>query len=378
MVLQKNNTNINIIYLIIIIIVVIILILYIIHSYKLNSLSKNSYLLESYANKKKVRKLMTITGGSSSNFADNIFKSLGEKYKEDKGVTIKYKSNCNMNYKINDFTAISVSKYNYTATIHIPIATNALIFIFNIDNFKAGELILDNSTISEIYLGNITKWNNQKIVDLNPGKTLPNKKIILSGQRYSMDNNILFNYLITIDPDSWTTEKLGELYFKIFAMNESTMSKVIDKNNYSIGYINYDYTARSNPKYFKIKNNSGKNIEPNLKTITNTAKNIEWDSVSDLGISLINLPGDESYPILSALFLNIDRYNFKNFETINDINETKKFVEWILKDGSNIIKQSNYIPIQKDDIKYLLKNFDDQISKKISDAHKYDNPIIES
>src|SRR5215469_8524746 len=55
--------------------------------------------------------------------------------------------------------------------LHIPVVAGAVAITYNLpDNPK---LKLDEATLAGIYLGQITKWNDEKIVALNEGVKLP-------------------------------------------------------------------------------------------------------------------------------------------------------------------------------------------------------------
>lgn len=59
------------------------------------------------------------------------------------------------------------------ATVHIPTCMGAVVMAYNLPEVK--ELKLSGEVVADIYLGKITKWNDAKIQELNPGVTLPDK-----------------------------------------------------------------------------------------------------------------------------------------------------------------------------------------------------------
>ena len=64
------------------------------------------------------------------------------------------------------------------AVIHVPVTMGAVSVGYNlpIDGLK-----LDGQTLSDIYLGKLTKWNDPHIAALNPGVKLPDTAIAVSG-----------------------------------------------------------------------------------------------------------------------------------------------------------------------------------------------------
>ena len=79
----------------------------------------------------------------------------------------------------------------------------AVVPVFNLRGIGPGQLKLTARVLADIYLRKISNWNDAAITDLNPGLTLPDKKIIPahraedSGTKY-----ILFDYLAKASLDS--------------------------------------------------------------------------------------------------------------------------------------------------------------------------------
>src|SRR5690242_1944110 len=58
-----------------------------------------------------------------------------------------------------------------------PMIMGAIVPVVNIDGVKAGDLVLDGTTLSDIFLGKITKWGDAAIKKLNPNAKLPSDAI---------------------------------------------------------------------------------------------------------------------------------------------------------------------------------------------------------
>ena len=58
--------------------------------------------------------------------------------------------------------------------IEFPTALGAVVFAYNVQGVDT-PLKLDGKTISDIFLGNVTKWNDAKITSQNPGVNLPDE-----------------------------------------------------------------------------------------------------------------------------------------------------------------------------------------------------------
>src|SRR6202158_5611675 len=62
--------------------------------------------------------------------------------------------------------------------IHIPTVMGAVVVTYNLAGVPKG-LKLRSEDVANIFLGKITKWNDKRIADDNPGVNLPDKAIVV-------------------------------------------------------------------------------------------------------------------------------------------------------------------------------------------------------
>src|SRR5690606_2700542 len=81
--------------------------------------------------------------------------------------------------------------------------------VVNLQGVRPGEIKFTGALLADIYLGNVARWNDPKIVALNEGLSLPDAEIQVvyrsdgSGTTYNFSN-----YLAKISP-GWAA-KVGE------------------------------------------------------------------------------------------------------------------------------------------------------------------------
>jgi len=61
--------------------------------------------------------------------------------------------------------------------VQFPAIIGGTVPVLNIDGIKPGELRISGPVLADMFIGNITKWNDAKIAALNPGKKLPDLEI---------------------------------------------------------------------------------------------------------------------------------------------------------------------------------------------------------
>jgi len=154
--------------------------------------------------------------------------------------------------------------------IQIPWALSATAVAYNVPGAPA-HLNLDGNTISKIFLGTISNWNDPAIAALNKGANLPDLKITPvfrsdgSGTSYNFTD-----YLSSVNAN-WKT-KIGTSTQPAFpagqgAKGSSGVAGLITRTNGSIGYVDVAYALKNHIKFAAVRNKAGKFLFPSLRRI---------------------------------------------------------------------------------------------------------------
>jgi phosphate transport system substrate-binding protein len=239
--------------------------------------------------------------------------------------------------------------------LHIPTVAGADVVAYNVPgNLK---LKFDADTIAGIFLGQIKKWNDQKITALNPGVTLPDQEIVVvhrsdgSGTTY-----IWTDYLSKISLE-WTT-KVGtntsvNWPTGIGGKGNEGVAGQIKQTPGAIGYVELIYAIQNKMPYADVKNSAGEFVTPTLESITAALATAEIPD--DFRFSMTNAPGKDAYPICGATWLLV-------YEQQKDPAKGKKLVEflkWAVKDGEKMAKDLNYAPLPESVQQRVLKRIDE-------------------
>lgn len=154
--------------------------------------------------------------------------------------------------------------------VQIPWALSATAVGYNVPGAPA-HLNLDGATISKIYLGEITNWNDPAIAALNKGANLPNLRITPvfrsdgSGTSYNFTD-----YLSSVN-GTWKT-KIGVSTQPAFpagqgAKGSSGVAGLVSRTSGGIGYFDVAYAIANHLKFAAVKNAAGKFLYPSLRRI---------------------------------------------------------------------------------------------------------------
>jgi phosphate transport system substrate-binding protein len=243
--------------------------------------------------------------------------------------------------------------------IHIPVTAGAVVLSYNLPGVKAA-IQLTPSVLADIFLGNITSWNDPKITSINKGVALPGTAILIAHRSDgSGTTNIFTTYLAKVSPD-WDS-KVG----KGSAVNWPTgiggkgnegVAGLIKQTPGAIGYIELAYAIQNAMPYASIQNKAGKFIVPSTASIT-AAANIPIPA--DSKVSLTNTDAKDGYPISGFSWVAI--YKDQNYGGRSKARAQNivKLITWMIHDGQKYSAALNYAPLSPAAVKVgdaLLKS----------------------
>lgn len=180
--------------------------------------------------------------------------------------------------------------------LHIPSCIGAVVLAYNLPEVK--DLKLNGALISDIFLGKIKKWNDEKIKSLNPGAALPDRSITAVYRSDGSGTTYVFSDYLTKTSPEWA-EKMGtgkalKWETGIAAKGNPGVAGTIQQTTGAIGYIGSEYALALKIPSASLQNKAGKFVEPNTASIS-AAANVELPA--DLRVMITDSPDENAYPI---------------------------------------------------------------------------------
>ena len=241
--------------------------------------------------------------------------------------------------------------------VQFPTVIGGVVPIVNIKGVAAGQLRLTGELLAEIYLGNITKWNDPKITAINPDVNLPDENIVTVFRADGSGTSFIFtNYLSQVSPSwkdgvgaantvKWPTADKGGTAGK---GNEGVATYVGRINN-AIGYVEYAYAKQNNMSHVQLQNSAGQFVQPNQETFA-AAADVDWTSTEGFGLILTNQPSQNAWPLAAATFILVQ----KNPQNADSTKAALQFFDWAYTDGDDAAKNLDYVPLP-DNVKQLIR-----------------------
>lgn len=307
--------------------------------------------------------------GAGATFPYPIFAKWAEDYKKSTGVGLNYQS-IGSSGGIRQIRAKTVTfgatdaplkgeELDKDGMVQFPVILGGVVPVINLDGFKPGELRVNGEVLAEMFAGTISKWNDPKLVALNPGKSLPDQNITVVHRADGSGTTFIFTDYLTEVSGMWK-EKVG----KGAAVKWPATSSVGGKGNEgvaanvgrvkgAIGYVEYAYAKKNKIAHLALLNRDGKYVEPDDATFAAAAGGADWFGTPGMGISLVNQRGAASWPITGASFALMHKQPADKAASA----EVVKFFDWSFKNGKKQAADLDYVP--------LPDSLTDQIRQKV-------------
>ena len=223
--------------------------------------------------------------GDGSTFAYPMYSKWIEEYeKTNPGVHLTYVSNgsgagihdimmgivdfAGTDGPLNKTQMLDFSTHRNCEVLHFPTAIGADVPIYNLPGITA-TLNFTPQALVGIFLGTITKWNDQQIAQPNPGTALPDEPIVVVHRQDGSGTTYVWtDYLSKVSSD-WS-QRVGRGISVIWptgiaAQGNAGVSKTVASTPYSIGYSELTYAVHNQLTYGTVLNRSGRFIKADLR-----------------------------------------------------------------------------------------------------------------
>ena len=299
---------------------------------------------------------LDITGAGAS-FPQPIYVQWAQAYQTASGGRINYQSIGSsggvkqISAKTVDFGAsdapLSAEKLKEAGLMQFPTVIGGVVPVVNIEGIEPGALKLTGAVLAEIYLGNISKWNDSKIAALNPGLKLPDAPITTVFRSDGSGTSFIFTtYLSQVSPQwqqavgaantvKWPTANSGAA-----GKGNEGVATYVSRVKNAIGYVEYAYAKQNHMAHVQLQNKAGNFVQPSQESFA-AAADVDWKSAPGFNLVLTNQPSAQAWPLAAATFILIHNKT-------DDVAKTKaalSFFDWAFTHGDEAATKLDYVPL---------------------------------
>ncbi|MBN9069308.1 MAG: phosphate ABC transporter substrate-binding protein PstS [Rhizobiales bacterium] len=309
--------------------------------------------------------------GAGATFPYPIYAKWADAYKKETGIGLNYQS-IGSGGGIKQIKAKTVTfgasdaplkgeDLDSTGLAQFPMVMGGIVPVVNLEGIKPGDLVLDGSTLADIFLGKITNWNDAAIQKLNPDIKLPDQAIAVIHRSDGSGTTFNFStYLADVNAD-WK-DKVGvatalEWPVGLGAKGNEGVANNVAQTGGAIGYVEYAYAKQNKLTYADMINKDGKKVGPTAAAFSAAAANADWSSQPGYGVILANQPGAESWPMTAATWILV----YKKPDNAEATADALKFFAWSYAKGKDMAGELDYVPMPDN----VVKNIEEMWSKDI-------------
>jgi phosphate transport system substrate-binding protein len=243
---------------------------------------------------------------------------------------------------------------------HIPTVLGGVAITYNLPGIKE-EIKLTPELLVQIYAGQIRKWNDPKLVALNPSLAqVKNYVIPMRRSDGSGTTSVFTEYLSKVSPfwkSNYGSAKAIKWETGLGGKGNEGVTGLVRQNPGAVGYVEVTYANAAKLPLISLKNKSGHFIKPTLQAITLATQGVTIPD--DYRVSVTNSDNPQAYPIVAFTYLLVPT-SMPNVKA----EVFKDFLKWSMQDGQDLAGSLNYARLPKILSQRVLKTVD-QIKFKI-------------
>jgi phosphate transport system substrate-binding protein len=234
--------------------------------------------------------------------------------------------------------------------VHIPICMGAVVVAYNL----AGDIPMSFSpqVIADIFLGKISKWNDPRILELNPRVKISDIPMHVVHRTDASGTTAIFTeYLSKVSPEwrsrigsgktvQWATGQGGKGNPGVAGLVKQVMG--------SIGYVELIYALGNNMKVASVQNRSGNFIQPCVESVSR-AGTVEIPA--DTNISLTDTAAPHGYPIAGFTWIALYQQQDYGSRSRSQARELAGMLWWMTHEGQALTRPFHYSPLPEEAVR---------------------------
>ena len=226
-----------------------------------------------------------------------------------------------------------------------PSVIGGVVPVINVVGVEPGAMKLTGELLADIFLGEVERWNDPRIVELNGGLQLPDGKITVVHRSDGSGTTFNFtNYLSKVSP-GWDGSVGEGTSVKwptgIGGKGNEGVAAYVKQIKGGIGYVEMSYALQNRMAYTRLRNRAGEWVLPSDDSFSAAAASAEWADAQDFHLVMTDAPGQASWPITATNFILVH----KQPEDVEGAKAARAFFEWVYANGDAQATALDYVPL---------------------------------
>ncbi len=234
--------------------------------------------------------------------------------------------------------------------LHLPTVAGAVAVAYNLPGLEKG-LKLSPDVLANLFLGNIRRWNDRRIADLNPGVNLPNLPVAVVHRSDGSGTSYIFTSYLNAVSRAWAKRvgfgKSVDWPTGLGASGNAGVAGVVKQTPGAVAYVELAYAIQNHVPYAAIRNHAGNFVEPTESTTAVAAASAVKAMERDVRVSIVNSPAENAYPVCGFTYLLVYQKNHSS----DQAQAITKFLSWSMHEGQGYATKLLYVPLPEEIVK---------------------------
>ncbi|MGC2160784.1 MAG: phosphate ABC transporter substrate-binding protein PstS [Silvibacterium sp.] len=240
--------------------------------------------------------------------------------------------------------------------VQFPESAGPVCITYNLPELKQ-PLQLSADTLTGIFLGQITNWQDKAIAADNPGVTLPKEPVVVVHRAEGSGTTAAFTTYLSAVSNVWKTKvgagKSVSWPVGLGGKGNEGVTGQIKQSPGAIGYVELAYALENSLPVASMRNLAGNYVAPSTASTTAAINAYTAELTKDPRTPIVNPPANapDAYPISTLTFLIVP----KDGPDKDKRQALKDFLQYVVTDGQAAANDLHYAPLPDG-----VKQFDQQ------------------
>lgn len=292
--------------------------------------------------------------GAGASFPRPVYTRWSLRHLDDAGTRVSYRSVGSTH----GIEAITEGRVDFGATdiplpadeleaaglVQFPMIVGSVVPVVHLPGIGPGELVLSPPLLADIFHGQVPRWDNPRIVELNPDLDLPEREIVVVHRDDPSGTAWMFTRFLSDVSDGWRAQVgYGETVSwptGVGARCNDQVAEFVDQFRFTIGFVEFSFALENELAWTGLLTGTDQVVQPSHETIGEAAAAGLWST--DGGLRFSPPPSlDEGWPVVGASYVLVRREQ----ADLNRAEALLEFFHWAYTDGAPLARELEYVPV---------------------------------
>jgi phosphate transport system substrate-binding protein len=294
--------------------------------------------------------------GAGATFPRPVYERWGQAAREAAGVQLNYQSigsGGGINQITNrtvDFGAtdapLAEAQLRERNLLQFPTVMGSVVLIVNLPGIADNALRLTPGTLVDIFAGRITRWNDNRLAELNRELRLPNLPVSPVYRADASGTTFVFTTYLSRVSEAWRDGPGAATSVQwpvgSGARGNEGIANTVRNTPGAIGYTENAYATVNRLITTQLQNKAGRFITPVMPAFEAAAARADW-SRPGFAADLVDLNGEDVWPIVSPTFILLPTNPVA--DRVAASRATMHFFDWAFRHGGDAARRLEYVPL---------------------------------